>query len=415
MLHGGTFQVKANHAAGILLSLAAPAAIPGCVQRVSESPAPEPGRTTAAVSVADLRSRLYLYADDSMMGREAGTPGSARATAYLAAEAARLGLEPAGDSGTYFQEIQSTSARFTGGARGTARNVIAILRGSDPVLRDEYVAIGAHSDHVGIRRGGPVDHDSLRAFNTELTRLGAPHWDRATRARRDSIRQTIMINVDSLRRIRPARLDSISNGADDDGSGTVAVLEIAEALAGAPVRPRRSIIFVWHTAEEKGLLGAKWFTDNPTVPREKIVAQLNLDMVGRGGAADIPGGNPDYLQLVGSRRLSRELGDIVEQVNSASARPFRFDYQYDADGHSERIYCRSDHYMYARYGIPVTFFTTGLHTDYHQVTDEPQYVNYDQLKRVTDFVRDVSVHVANLDHRIRVDKPAGDPNAPCVQ
>ncbi len=224
-----------------------------------------------------------------------------------------------------------------------------------------------------------------------------------------------MINMDSLRRIRPGRRDSISNGADDDGSGTVTVLEIAEALASAPVKPKRSILFVWHTGEEKGLLGSKWFMDHPTVPREKIVAQLNMDMVGRGGAADIAGGGPDYLQLVGSRRVSSELGDVVEQINAASARPFKFDYQFDANGHPERIYCRSDHYNYARYGIPITFFTTGLHPDYHQVTDEPQYIDYQHMARIASFVKDIAVKVANLDHRLKVDKPVGDPAAPCVQ
>jgi hypothetical protein len=376
---------------------------------------PGPGRTGAEITPADLKSRLYLYADDSMMGREAGTIGNYKATAYIAAEVKRLGLEPAGDNGTYFQNIKSTSARFAGSANPDyARNVVAILRGSDPVLKDEYVAIGAHNDHIGVRQTA-VDHDSLRAYNVELTRLGAPVWDRNSRARRDSLKAIIHINVDSLRKLRPARRDSISNGADDDGSGTVTVLEIAEALAAMPVKPKRSILFVWHTAEEKGLLGSKWFTDNPTVPRGQIVAQLNMDMVGRGSATDIAGGGPDYLQLVGSRRVSTELGDIVEAVNAASPRPFKFDYQYDANGHPERIYCRSDHYMYARYGIPITFFTTGLHPDYHQVTDEPQYIDYEHMTRVADFVRDITLKVANLDHRPKVDKPVGDPAAACVQ
>jgi Zn-dependent M28 family amino/carboxypeptidase len=181
------------------------------------------------------------------------------------------------------------------------------------------------------------------------------------------------------------------------------------------VKPKRSILLVWHTAEEKGLLGSRWFADHPTVPRSQIVAQLNIDMVGRGGADDLAGGGPDYLQLVGSRRVSTELGDIVEQINSASARPFKFDYQFDANGHPERIYCRSDHYNYARYGIPITFFTTGLHPDYHQVTDEIQYIDFDHMNRVANFIRDIAVHVANLDHRLKVDKPVGDPNAACVQ
>jgi hypothetical protein len=386
----------------------------GCAQTTMQT-SPGPGRTTASITPADLKTRLYIYADDSMLGREAGTIGNYKATAYIAAEAARMGLEPAGDNGTYFQDIKSTSARFAGSANPDyARNVVAILRGSDPALRNEYVAIGAHNDHLGVRQTA-VDHDSLRAYNVELTRLNAPVWDRSSRPRRDSLKSVIHINVDSLRKLHPARRDSISNGADDDGSGTVAVLEIAEALAAMPVKPKRSILFVWHTAEEKGLLGSKWYTENPTVPREQIVAQLNMDMVGRGSAADIAGGGPDYLQLVGSRRVSTELGDLVEAVNSASPRPFKLDYQFDANGHPERIYCRSDHYMYARYGIPITFFTTGLHPDYHQVTDEPQYIDYEHMTRVADLVRDIAIRVADLDHRVKVDHAVGDPTAACVQ
>lgn len=398
-----------------IVSLAIAATVAACAQSQGVRTAPAAGRTTATITSADLRARLYAYADDSMMGRETGTVGNRMATDYLAREAARIGLQPAGENGTWFQDMGATSTRFPGpAAAGTARNVIAVLRGSDPVLRDEYVAVGAHNDHVGTRAVA-VDHDSLKAYNSELTRLGAPIWDRSARARRDSLREKIRVNVDSLRRIRPARRDSISNGADDDGSGTVAVLEIAEALANMPVKPKRSILFVWHTGEEKGLLGSRWFGGNPTVPRDQIVAQLNMDMVGRGSAADIAGGGPDYLQLVGSRRVSTELGDLVEQINAASSRPFKLDYQYDANGHPERIYCRSDHYNYARYGIPIAFFTTGLHPDYHQVTDEPQYIDYDHMARVTSFVKDVTVRVANLDHRVKADRPAGDPAAPCVQ
>jgi hypothetical protein len=349
-----------------------------------------------------------------MMGRETGTVGNMMATRYIESEVRRLGLEPAGENGTYFQESHATSARFAGGPPGTARNVIAIVRGSDPVLRDEFVAIGAHNDHIGIRKPA-VDHDSLIAYHEALDRLGVPSWDRNFRAKRDSLKSVININLDSLHKIRPVIRDSIANGADDDGSGTVTVLELAEYFATAKVKPKRSILFVWHTGEEKGLLGSKWFTEHPTVPRDKIVAQLNMDMVGRGSASDIAGGGPNYLQLVGSRRVSTELGDIVEQVNSKEANPVKFDYQYDANGHPERIYCRSDHYNYARYGIPITFFTTGLHDDYHQVTDEPNRIDYDHMARVGELVRDIATTVANLDHRPKVDKPVGDPMAACVQ
>ena len=377
------------------------------------------GATVPAITATDLRTRLYIYADDSMMGRKVGTPGNMMATRYVESEVRRMGLEPAGDSGTFFQDIHPDSIRGmprgTQFSPGTARNVVAILRGSDPVLRNEYVAIGAHNDHLGIR-ATPQDYDSVRAFNTELDRTGNPMWDRRIAAdKRVAARAAIHVNVDSLRRIRPAHLDSIYNGADDDGSGTVAVLEIAQNLAAAPVKPKRSILFVWHTGEEAGLLGSKWFTEHPTVPRDSIVAQLNMDMVGRGEAIDLAGGGPNYLQLVGSRRLSTELGDIVEKVNSERKTPFKFDYQYDANGDPNRIYCRSDHYSYARYGIPITFFTTGLHADYHQVTDEVQYIKYEHMERVAEFVRDIAVREANLDHRPVVDKPVGSPTAACVQ
>ncbi|HUQ20579.1 MAG TPA: M20/M25/M40 family metallo-hydrolase [Gemmatimonadaceae bacterium] len=377
------------------------------------------GVTSPAITAGDLRTRLYIYAADSMEGRRIGYPGELKATRYIAAELQRMGVEPGGENGTYFQDIHPDTIR--GRPRGTvlppgtARNVIGIIRGSDPVLRNEFVAIGAHSDHIGIRATA-ADYDSLRAFNIELDRTGNPMWDRRIPAeKRTAVRASIKVNVDSLRRIRPAHLDSINNGADDDGSGTVAALEIAQALAASAVKPKRSIIFVWHTGEEAGLLGSKWFTDHPTIPRESIVAQLNMDMIGRGEAIDLKEGSPEYLQLVGSRRVSTELGDLVEKINSERSQPFKFDYQYDMNGDPNRIYCRSDHQSYARYGIPITFFTTGLHADYHQVTDEPQYISYGHLARVAEFVRDIAVRVANLDHRVVVDKPVGDPTAACVQ
>jgi Zn-dependent M28 family amino/carboxypeptidase len=193
------------------------------------------------------------------------------------------------------------------------------------------------------------------------------------------------------------------------------MLEIAEQMAKAPDQPKRSVLFVWHTAEEKGLFGSKYFTDHPTVPRDSIVTQLNMDMIGRGDAKDLAGGGPGYVQLIGSRRLSTELGDLVETVNKEGNHGFTFDYQFDTDGHPLNYYCRSDHYMYARYGIPITFFTTGGHQDYHQVSDEPQYEDYDKMAHVAELVADVARHVADMDHRPVVDKPKPDPNAPCKQ
>jgi hypothetical protein len=304
-------------------------------------------------------------------------------------------------------------------ARGDARpreepapayNVVAVLPGADPARRGEYVALGAHLDHIGLR-SAPVDHDSLRAFNAVVRPQGLEDYARqASGADWPRVRAAL----DSLRRVRPARPDSINNGADDDGSGSVGVLAIAEAYARGP-RPARSVLFVWHTAEELGMVGSRWFTDHPTVPIDRVVAQLNVDMIGRGGAGDLPSGGPGYVQLVGSRRLSTALGDAVERVNTAGRFGMRFDYQYDAPGHPQNIYCRSDHQMYARLGIPVAFFTTGVHRDYHMATDEVEYVDFDQLARTARFIGAVGRELADAAQRPVVDRPKPDPHAECRQ
>jgi hypothetical protein len=307
-------------------------------------------------------------------------------------------------------------------ARRPGRNVVAVLPGADAKLKDQYVAIGAHSDHIGVRGNGAVDHDSMRVFNTIVRPQGADSPNRPANA--DEMAR-IRAMTDSLRALHGARADSINNGADDDGSGSMGVLEIAEAFASAKQRPKRSLLFVWHMGEEEGMLGSRYYTDHTTVPRDSIVAQLNVDMIGRGASEDVTGegktgellhGNDQgYLQLIGSRRLSTELGDLVEDVNTKQKAGFTLDYSLDADGHPQNIYCRSDHYMYARYGISIVFFTTGGHRDYHQVTDEPQYLNYDHFRRVTQLIHDVAWRVSDLDHRPVVDKPKPDPTGACRQ
>jgi hypothetical protein len=291
-----------------------------------------------------------------------------------------------------------------------ARNVVAILPGRDPKLKTQYVSITAHNDHVGVTT--PVDHDSLRAYNRIVRPMGADSPERPATAEEQA---RITALRDSLRALHPARRDSIVNGADDDGTGTVALLEIAGALSRMPERPRRSILFVSHTAEELGLLGSRWFTDHTTVPRDSIVAEVDMDMIGRGGVADLPKGGPGYLEVIGSRRLSTEFGDTLEAVNARQPLPFTFNYEFDAPGHPLQYYCRADHYSYARYGIPATALSRGEHLDYHQVTDEPQYIDYEALARVARLVRDVAVQIGNMDHRPRVDGPHGDPKALCRQ
>ncbi|MDP9203407.1 MAG: M28 family peptidase [Gemmatimonadota bacterium] len=304
-----------------------------------------------------------------------------------------------------------------------AHNVVAMIPGSDPKLRNEFVAIGAHNDHIGWSTR-PVAHDSMYVVNHLFRTGGAddrpPQLDASQQAQVNSLLADIRRRTNGA----SARPDSIYNGADDDGSGSVSALEIAQYFAAQKVKPKRSMLFVWHVGEEAGLYGSEWYTDHPTVPRDSIVAQLNMDMVGRGSAADNTGitkegaryhGNPDYVQLVGSRRLSTELGDLAEAVNRGEKRPMSFDYSMDANGHPQNIYCRSDHYEYARYGIPIIFFTTGGHADYHQVTDEPQYIDYDRMARVAQYVADLATRLGNLDHRPVVDKQKPDPKGQCVQ
>jgi hypothetical protein len=548
----------------LLIALSATAS--AFAQAPSRAPA-----TTAEITPADLRHRLFLIADDSMMGRESGSLGDFKAAEYVAGEFKRLGLEPAGDNGTYFQTVpfwsaaidpQSridangtalqlgrdfvpasiaatartldgvptiyggpatdttkwiTAAQATGkivvldlppgtplrgvaigsprwrgavaiaavvldvmgaetvarlregrpvpdtvrnpnaiptlwitrraattilgadpatltpGASGAtlngrfdiartpvpypARNVVGILRGSDPVLRGEYVALTAHNDHVGFDHF-PVDHDSLRAFDQVIRPMGADSPPRTPTAEEWTKIRTIL---DSLRRVNRPRLDSIRNGADDDGSGTVAILEIAEAMSQGAAHPKRSILFVSHTGEEAGLLGSRWFSDHATVPTDSIVGEIDQDMTGRGTVNDFPrngtgAGSPTYLEVVGAKRLSREFGDSLEAANSREPVPFVFDYTFDAPGHPLQYYCRADHYSYARYGIPAVAFSRGEHLDYHQITDEPQYISYPDLARVTHMVYSAAMVIANMPHRPALDAPKPtNPNGQCRQ
>lgn len=267
----------------------------------------------------------------------------------------------------YPQDVrpQALPARFSGQAitardRITGHNVVAVLRGSNPALARTYVAIGAHHDHAGIQP--------------------------------------------------PVNGDSIANGADDDGSGSMALLAVARSMVSAP-RPRRSVLFVWHTAEEKGLLGSAYFAANPTVPIDSIVAMVNADMIGRNGGPTedfVSQGiapSEDRLYIVGPgaapNSQSRVLGTIVDSVNARQADPFTLDRTWDTPDHPERIYFRSDHYSYAQHGVPIVFFTTGLHEDYHKVSDEVEKIDFAKLARVTALIRDVTTAVANRASRPR--------------
>jgi hypothetical protein len=286
------------------------------------------------------------------------------------------------------------------------RNVVGIIPGSDPTLATQYVAIGAHNDHVGFTT--PVDKDSLKAFNDLRMR-----WMLENGMKQPTIEvlSQFRVNMDSLRRRVPTpRLDSINNGADDDGSGSMAVLEIAEAIAAMPVKPKRSTLFIWHTGEEGGLVGSAFFTRNPTVPLDSVVAQLNIDMIGRGRAEDLPGGGDDFVGVIGSFFDSRDLGEQVRTTNTKQARPLALDYKFDDPiswaGYNN-LYGRSDHFNYARQGVPIAFFFTGLHGDYHQRSDEPEFIDYPHYARITSMLKDLTVDVGNGPRpRLNGTKPA---------
>jgi hypothetical protein len=356
--------------------------------------------------LAPLRAGLSAGLEGNAMMR-ADVPASILITTAAAERLLGRSLEQLRPG--YRGRVVNASIVFRDSIETICCNVIAKLPGSDPVLRGEYVALSAHLDHIGVAPTG-VDHDSLRAVNAKLWDLGrgVAAVD-APPGATDGIR----VNVDSIHRLHGVRRDSIFNGADDDGSGTVALLEIARELSVGQ-RPRRSILFVWHTAEELGNQGSTWFTDHPTVPLDSVVALLHLDMVGRGKADDLIEGGPHHLEVIGSRRLSRQLGDAITQVNASRRQPFALDYTHDSQSDPMHLYCRSDHYEYARYGVPIAFFTTGEHPDYHQVTDETEYIDFAKLARVVDLVQSVAIRVANQGGRPALDSAKPDPRRGCA-
>ena len=285
-----------------------------------------------------------------------------------------------------------------------ARNVIAVLPGSDPKLAGEYVLVGAHNDHVGVN-SVVVDHDSVRAYNMVVRRQGSN--DPVCTPTAEQQRK-----IDSLiaraRSIRPVRRDSIMNGADDDGSGTVVMLEIAEQFARE--KTGRSIIFVSHQGEEGGLLGSRFFTDNPTIPLANIVAAHNMDMVGKGRNWQVKYGGPNSVQMLGARRLSREFGDMIDSVNANSPEPMAIDKSWDVPANPLNRFCRSDQVNYVRKDIPTVYMSLGYAVDYHQQTDEPQYIDYDHAARLGRFVHDVMTAIANRPNKPAIAGP--DPTMP---
>ncbi|MFT3743859.1 MAG: M28 family peptidase [Pyrinomonadaceae bacterium] len=242
----------------------------------------------------------------------------------------------------------------------STQNVVALWEGSDPTLKSEMVAIGAHYDHVGVNLNAPGP-------------------------------------------------DKIWNGADDDGSGTVAVLSIAEALAKAPTRPKRSVLFVWHCGEEKGLWGSEYFNKFPTVDIKKVIAQLNIDMIGRSRAAgntepkdkDLTDGNTIY--VIGKDMMSSTLGAIVDGANKGYLN-MNYDTRYDDPKDTNRFFFRSDHFNYAVNGIPIAFWFDGVHVDYHGPADTADKIDYPRMEKITRTIFLTLWELTDLKERPKIDK-----------
>ncbi|HEY4132819.1 MAG TPA: M28 family peptidase [Gemmatimonadaceae bacterium] len=343
-------------------------------------------------------SALNAFITRGAMQPAGGTPTGIGAATISTAAAAKIFGKPVSDLsvGTTGQPISAHWNYEWTMSKTPARNVIAIMPGSDPARAGEYILISAHNDHVGTNPTG-VDHDSLRAVNMVTRPQGAN--DPACRPTAEQ-QHRIDGLIAHARSIRKPRRDSIMNGADDDGSGTVIMLEVAEQFATE--KPARSIIFVSHEGEEAGLLGSKWFTDHPTIQLNHVVAALNMDMEAKGRTDQVKFGGPSSIQTLGSRRLSREYGDIIDSVNAVRfPEVMAVDKSWDVVANPMNRFCRSDQVNYVLHDIPVTYFSTGYAEDYHQATDEPQYADYDHMARIGRFIHGIAMAVAE-----RKDKPA---------
>ena len=312
-----------------------------------------------SITVTDLQKYINVLASDSLEGRETGKPGQKMAANYIANFFKQIGIPPY-KYNSYFQNFKVKTVKRYGRWKWDKNgvfekmlnnnyikgdNIIGFIEGSD--LKDEIVVITAHYDHLGIK-------DSL-----------------------------------------------IYNGADDNGSGTVAIMEIAQAFMLAKKEgygPRRSVLIMPVSGEEKGLLGSKYYTDNPVYPLENTIANLNVDMIGR---IDDYHDNPDYIYLIGSDRLSTELHQISEEVNDKYIN-LELDYKYNDKDDPNRYYYRSDHYNFAKNNIPVIFYFNGVHADYHKDSDTIEKIHFPKIEKISRYIFLTAWELANRNERIKL-------------
>lgn len=300
-----------------------------------------------SISADNLKRDLYIIASDEMQGRDTGSPGQKKAGEYMIGQYKKMGVGHPPSMDSYYQKVPSEymSKRKK---INDSENILAYIEGSEKP--NEIIVVSAHYDHVGMNNG------------------------------------------------------QIYNGADDDGSGTVGVMAIAEAFQKAKKAghgPKRSILFLHVTAEEKGLFGSSYYSDNPVFPLTNTVADLNIDMIGR--VDPLHKDNPNFVYVVGSEMLSSQLKEAVEKANKATHNLY-LDYKYDDPKDPDRIYYRSDHYNFAKHNIPIAFFFDGIHEDYHKPTDTPDKIDYPLLMKRTQLVFTIAWDLANRPDRIVVDK-----------
>ena len=302
----------------------------------------------ATITSNELKEMLYIYAGDDMRGRMTGSKGQKLAVNYLKDFYIAQGIESALGGDNYFQKVP---AEYLTRLKEPAdsENVVAFIEGSE--FPEQIIVLSAHLDHVGVDDKG-----------------------------------------------------NVFNGADDDGSGTVAMLEMAEAFQRAVKEgngPKRSILFLHVTGEEKGLLGSRYYTENPIFPIANTIVNLNIDMIGRIDKRHK--GNPKYIYLIGSDKLSTELHEISEQMNTKYT-SLELDYKYNDENDPNRFYYRSDHYNFAKLNVPIIFYFNGTHVDYHKETDTPDKINYEQLETRTRLVFHTAWELANRENKIIADK-----------
>lgn len=297
------------------------------------------------ITPEDLKTHLYIIASDEFEGRNTGEPGQKLAAEYLKDFYMSHNIASPLGNDDYFQDISTEHLKPN---LKPSENVVAFIEGSEKP--EEIIVISAHFDHVG---------------------------------KSD---------------------EEIFNGADDDGSGTVAIMKIAEAFQNATKNgygPKRSILFLHVTGEEKGLLGSKYYVNYPIFPLKNTVANLNIDMIGR--VDDAHKNNPDFVYLIGADKLSTELHEISESINSMFTN-LTLDYTYNDENDPNRFYYRSDHYNFAKNNIPIIFYFNGTHEDYHRPSDTPDKINYEVLAKRTQLVFFTAWELANRNKRIIVDK-----------